>query len=77
MGLVGLEVICSQLIAHGMAADMPIALVQQGTTANQKVLIGTLESMPAIVKVSEVQAPTIIIVGRVVQLRSRYSWFGN
>ena len=77
MGLVGLDVICSQLIAHGMAADMPIALVQQGTTANQKVLIGTLESMPAIVKVSEVQAPTIIIVGRVGKLQSRYSWFGN
>ena len=77
MGLVGLEVICAQLIAHGMAADMPIALVQQGTTANQKVLTGTLESMPALVAANEIQAPTIIIVGRVVKLRPLYSWFGG
>lgn len=75
MGLVGLETICEQLIAHGMAADMPIALVQQGTTPNQKVITGTLETMPAIVKMTEVQAPTIIIVGRVVKLQTRYSWF--
>ncbi|MGB4248974.1 MAG: siroheme synthase CysG [Pseudohongiellaceae bacterium] len=75
MGLVGLETICEQLIAHGMAADMPIALVQQGTTPNQKVITGTLETMPAIVKMTEVQAPTIIIVGRVVKLQQRYSWF--
>ncbi|MGB4248602.1 MAG: siroheme synthase CysG [Pseudohongiellaceae bacterium] len=75
MGLVGLDTICGQLIAHGMAADMPIALVQQGTTPNQKVIAGTLETMPAIVKMTEVQAPTIIIVGRVVKLQTRYSWF--
>jgi len=75
MGLVGLEHICEQLIAHGMDAQMPIALVQQGTTPNQKVLTGTLATMPAIVAVSEIQAPTIIIVGRVVKLRDRYSWF--
>lgn len=75
MGLVGLEMICAQLISHGMSSDMPIALVQQGTTANQKVLTGTLKTMPGIVKSSEVKAPTIIIVGRVVELNSRYAWF--
>lgn len=75
MGLVGLDTICEQLIVHGMSADMPIALVQQGTTPNQKVVIGTLKTMPAIVKMTEVQAPTIIIVGRVVKLQPRYSWF--
>jgi uroporphyrin-III C-methyltransferase/precorrin-2 dehydrogenase/sirohydrochlorin ferrochelatase len=77
MGLVGLKVICAQLIAHGMDPDMPIALVQQGTTANQKVLTGTLESMPALVAANEIQAPTIIIVGRVVKLQPLYSWFGG
>lgn len=77
MGLVGLEVICSQLIAHGMDKEMPIALVQQGTTPNQKVLTGTLATMPEIVKAQQVQAPTIIIVGRVVKLHGQYSWFRN
>jgi uroporphyrin-III C-methyltransferase/precorrin-2 dehydrogenase/sirohydrochlorin ferrochelatase len=77
MGLLGLELICEQLIAHGMAADMPIALIQQGTTPNQKVITGTLESMPEIVSNAEVQAPTLIIVGRVVKLQPRYSWLNS
>jgi len=75
MGLVGLDMICAQLIAHGMPNTMSIALIQQGTTANQKVLTGTLATMPAIVKSAQVKAPTIIIVGRVVELQSRYAWF--
>ena len=75
MGLVGLESICAELIAHGAPATRPIALVQQGTTPNQLVLKGTLESMPKIVSVTEVKAPTIIIVGAVVGLQDKYSWF--
>ncbi|MDT8428795.1 MAG: siroheme synthase CysG [Pseudomonadales bacterium] len=75
MGLLGLEEICRQLIAHGMPSDMPVALIQQGTTSRQKVLTGTLASMPAIVQAAEVQAPTLIIVGRVVSLHRQLSWF--
>ena len=71
----GLESICAELIAHGAPATRPIALVQQGTTPNQLVLKGTLESMPKIVSVTEVKAPTIIIVGAVVGLQDKYSWF--
>ncbi len=47
MGLVGLPMICQQLIAHGMPADTPVALVQQGTTPAQRVLVSTLSEMPA------------------------------
>ena len=75
MGLVGLENICEQLMAHGMSRDMPIALIQQGTTQNQKVVTGTLETMAEIVKAAKVQPPTLIIVGRVVKLHRQYSWF--
>lgn len=77
MGLVGLDTICAQLQAHGMAGTMPMALIQQGTTPDQRVLVGTLASMPQIVRATEVKAPTIIIVGQVVALQSRYSWFRN
>lgn len=75
MGLVGLQTICEQLIKHGAPADRPIALVQQGTTSTQRVLTGTLSTMPELVQNNEVKAPTIIIVGKVVGLQSRYSWF--
>ena len=38
MGLLGLPVITKQLMAHGVSPDMPVALVQQGTTEHQRVL---------------------------------------
>ena len=75
MGLVGLEHICNQLIKHGLSAQTPIALVQKGTTSQQRVLIGSLESMPAIIRNEHIQPPTIIIVGEVVRLHSKLAWF--
>jgi len=75
MGLVGLKVICQQLINHGLAPTTPIAIIQQGTTPNQKVLVATLETMPAICDESNLQAPTLIIVGDVVKLHNKLAWF--
>lgn len=77
MGLLGLEHICQQLIAHGMDPETPVALIQQGTTRHQKVLIGSVSSMPDIVRRNDVQAPTIVIVGQVVRLHRRLAWFAS
>lgn len=75
MGLVGLPTICQQLVAHGRAASTPAALVQQGTTENQRVFTGTLANLPDLVARHEVHAPTLVIVGEVVQLREKLAWF--
>ncbi|SDG02748.1 siroheme synthase CysG [Phytopseudomonas seleniipraecipitans] len=75
MGLVGLPTICKQLVAHGRAASTPAALVQQGTTENQRVFTGTLANLPDLVARHEVHAPTLVIVGEVVQLREKLAWF--
>jgi uroporphyrin-III C-methyltransferase/precorrin-2 dehydrogenase/sirohydrochlorin ferrochelatase len=75
MGLVGLPMICEQLIAHGRAATTPAALIQQGTTQNQRVITGTLADLAARVAEHEVRAPTLVIVGEVVQLREKLAWF--
>jgi len=77
MGLVGLNTICQQLVANGMDADTPIALIQQGTTATQKVLVGNLLTMPELVQSNQIKAPTIIIVGEVVKLRESLRWREN
>ncbi|WP_165664701.1 siroheme synthase CysG [Metapseudomonas otitidis] len=75
MGLVGLPIICEQLVRHGRSADTPAALVQQGTTRNQRVFTGTLGSLPQLVAEHDVHAPTLVIVGEVVKLRDQLAWF--
>ncbi|WP_263142029.1 siroheme synthase CysG [Pseudomonas sp. RIT-PI-AD] len=75
MGLIGLPFICERLIAHGCSAQTPAALVQQGTTARQRVFTGTLSDLPDVVARHEVHAPTLVIVGEVVRLREKLAWF--
>jgi len=75
MGLTGIQVISAQLLAHGLPADTAAALVEQGTTRNQRVHIGTLESLPQLVQDSGVRAPTLTIVGNVVQLHDKLNWY--
>ncbi|MGI9274324.1 MAG: siroheme synthase CysG [Endozoicomonas sp.] len=75
MGLMGLGRICQELVDHGRASDTPIALIQQGTTARQKVFTGTLMSIVDIIEGQQIKAPTLIIVGSVVSLHQRLQWF--
>jgi uroporphyrin-III C-methyltransferase/precorrin-2 dehydrogenase/sirohydrochlorin ferrochelatase len=76
MGMHSLPVISRELIAHGLAAHTPVALVQQGTTPAQRVYIETLQSLPTLADRHQVKPPTIIIVGTVVELHKKLNWFG-
>ncbi|AKH37432.1 MULTISPECIES: siroheme synthase CysG [Nitrosomonas] len=75
MGLLGLPVLCKQLIAHGLPASTPAAIVQQGTTYKQRVVIGSLETLPALASAANLVPPTLIIVGEVVRLHQKLAWF--
>ncbi len=75
MGLLGLPVLCRELVAHGMTADTPACIVQQGTTDSQRVQVGTLETLPGLAVEQGFKAPTLIIVGHVVSLHSKLAWF--
>jgi uroporphyrin-III C-methyltransferase/precorrin-2 dehydrogenase/sirohydrochlorin ferrochelatase len=75
MGLHGVSAICAGLTGHGMPASTPVALIQQGTTLNQRVFVSTLEKLPGLLLKENIKAPTIIIVGEVVQLHEKLSWF--
>jgi uroporphyrin-III C-methyltransferase / precorrin-2 dehydrogenase / sirohydrochlorin ferrochelatase len=75
MGLVGLEKICQSLIAHGSPKDLPVALIQQGTTTNQRVITGTLETLPTTIAGLNIKPPTLIIIGTVVTLHDKLNWF--
>ncbi len=75
MGVVGVEVLCRELIERGVSETMPTALVQQGTTQKQKVYVGNLTSLPEILKQHDIQPPTMIIIGEVVNCHEKLSWF--
>ena len=75
MGLLTLPEISKQLQAHGMRGDMPAALVSRGTTSEQRVLVGTLASLPGMAEESDARAPTLIIVGEVVALYPSLRWY--
>ena len=75
MGIVGLEVLCQGLIARGLPETLPAALIQQGTTPQQKVYIGDLATLPDIIRKRDITPPTIIIIGEVVKLHESLSWF--
>ncbi|MCU7940261.1 MAG: siroheme synthase CysG [gamma proteobacterium symbiont of Bathyaustriella thionipta] len=75
MGLQAVKVIHKELVANGLSDDTPAALVEQGTTENQRVHIGTLSTLAEIVEREKVKAPTLIIVGDVVKLHDKLKWF--
>ena len=75
MGLAGLPFICDQLLKHGMSSTTHAAVIQQGTTQNQKVVVGSLDRIADLAVEKEIQAPTIIIIGEVVKLQKSLSWF--
>ncbi len=77
MGLVGLPIICQQLVAHGMSPEMPVALVSRGTTPHQQVVTGDVTNIVERVERAAVPAPTLVIIGNVVTLRSMLDSIGG
>ena len=77
MGLVSIDIICEQLIQHGLSELTPCALIQQGTTNTQKEFISILKDMPTVVKTKKPKAPTIFIIGGVVALRDKLKWYST
>ena len=75
MGLIGSPTITARLIAHGRRPETPVALIERGTTARQRVLRGTLQQLPELAK--DAQSPSLIVVGEVASLADTLSWFGG
>ncbi len=75
MALKGAKHLSEKLIEHGMRNNMPVALVEKGTTPDHKVWTTTLSDLPSVVATHEIHAPTLIIVGEVVKLREKLNWY--
>ena len=77
MGLSGLADICRQLIVHGAASDLPIAVVQDATIATQRVVTGTLETIAQRVAQAQLRSPCLTVIGDVVRLQETLQWFAK
>ena len=75
MGLKSVGHICDRLREHGMAPDMPAALVEQGTLAEQRVHVSTVAELPQRLIGAGVRSPALLIVGEVVRLHPQLMWF--
>jgi uroporphyrin-III C-methyltransferase / precorrin-2 dehydrogenase / sirohydrochlorin ferrochelatase len=75
MGLARLEHIAARLTEHGAPAGLPAAIIAQGTLPDQRVITGTLSSLPGLVAHSSVQSPALLVVGEVVSLHDSLAWF--
>ncbi|WP_042454814.1 uroporphyrinogen-III C-methyltransferase [Neobacillus dielmonensis] len=75
MGVKNLPFICENLIKYGKPSDTPVILIQWGTFGRQKTLQGTLTDITEKVLAAKFSNPSIILVGKVVSLREKISWF--
>jgi len=77
MGLNTLPHLCAQLIEHGLPSDWPAAVIEQGTSPAQRVVVSTLAGLAAAVDEQQIAGPSLVIVGEVVRLRDQLQWFGR
>ena len=75
MGIGGADEICRQLMANGLPADHPAAVVQHGTSRRQRVVTATLDTLPDRIAEAGIRPPALIIIGTVVTLQSKLAWF--
>lgn len=77
MGVAGLGTIRDQLTRHGRASSTPVAIVENGSRANQRVVLASLAELEEAGRVAAVQSPALVIVGEVAALATRLHWFGE
>jgi uroporphyrin-III C-methyltransferase len=73
MGLKKLPRIATELVRHGLSPETPVAVVRWGTTREQEAVTGTLADIAD--KAAHLKSPAVIVVGKVVDLRSELDWF--
>jgi len=77
MGLTTLDTITEGFLSHGADPDTPAAVIENGTRAGQRVITGTLKSLLAKSTAAEIKSPALIIIGSVVSLQDKLSWFAD
>ena len=75
MGIKTLPIIVNDLVKNGKNPETPVAIIEKGATADQRVTVGTLENIIEKAKERKIVPPAITIIGEVVNLRETFKWF--
>jgi uroporphyrin-III C-methyltransferase len=68
MGLSRIGIICKELVRGGLKKNTPVAVIQDGTTTKHRMVMGTISNIEQVVKLKKIKPPSIIIIGKVVNL---------
>ena len=74
MGLSRIGQICKELVKGGMDKKTPIAVIQEGTTTKHRMIKGDLTNIGKKIKQEKIKPPSIIIIGKVVELSKIIGW---
>lgn len=75
MGVGSVAKSAEQLIEHGLGSETPVAIIENGTTDQQRVLRGTLATIAEDAAEAHVRAPAVIIVGATAGMGEELGWF--
>ena len=75
MGMESLEAIVKKLTEAGLDQEKPVAIVEQGTTKNQRSFVGKLNTIVDEAKKNDVKPPAVIVIGEVAELGRKLAWF--
>ena len=74
MGLSRIEIISKKLISGGLSKNTPVAVIQNGTTDEHRMVKGTLSNISKKISEAKIKPPSIIVVGKVVNLSDKIGW---
>ena len=77
MGMSQLEQILYKLIAAGLRKDTKIAVIENATTKEQRIVKGNLNNIMNRVIKAKLKSPAVIIIGKVVSLQKKLDWFNK
>ncbi|MBB1302579.1 uroporphyrinogen-III C-methyltransferase [Pseudoalteromonas sp. SG43-7] len=77
MGVIKSPHIQAQLLKHGRGADTPVAIIENGTRKNQRVVTGKLGELADLIERHSIISPALLIIGEVASLHEELHWFGT
>jgi len=77
MGVTVAPTLVTRLLAAGAAPTTPVAIIENGSRAEQRVILCSLDQLPRRILSESVKAPAMLLIGSVAALGRELAWFGQ